>query len=638
MAPSVRLTPPLHADETPTSFVSRLAARNGTSMRTFCRDYEIAFQGVVDGNAETLNYVAALARADPETLRDAAFVKKGTRRRTYRGIDLHDSVLRRERIALCAVCALADIESYPSLRPNAAVYGRAIWLLNPLRTCPTHKVPLTLLSMDMKRMHDFAYYLAAAVPDLEQLAASNVRRDLSGLEAYTLRRLRGTASSPLLDPLPLAAAVRLCKTAGAVLLSGPKVDIKILSGEDEHAAANAGFEAISDGPDAFRSLLDRLIEAKGPRARKDSPAVTFGRLYVLLRTRTDGDPAYNTVRDIMARHAIDNFALAAGHDLFGKTVKRRVVHSVHTLAKEHAIHPKRLRKHLKAAGLLSEDQAARSDNNVLIDADRAAGLARRLSGTLPLVEARKHINAPRAQMDVLIKAGIIIARECTNGTGARKRYAVADLDDLIERMAGLGPARGQRPGSPCTIPEATKRCCCSAADVVRLILDGKIRTVKGPARGYMGILVDAIAVRKLVRGAETGARSLRDTARAIGTSDLVLDALIAAGHIAAQTGTNAVNRCPQTLVADDEIQRFEAKFASLWALSKEFGMFMATLKSELDRAGVAPAFDPTVIGARFYRRGDADKVEAAVRRKRPVPKADGRAGPRTTASRTPSRS
>jgi hypothetical protein len=612
MAPSFRLTAPLHADETPTSFVSRLAARNGTSMRIFCRDYDIPFQGVVDGNAETLKHVGTLARADPETLRDAAFVKYGTRRRTYRGIELHDSVLRRERIALCAVCALADIEAHPSLRPNAAVYGRAIWLLDPLRTCPTHKVPLTLLPGAPQKTHDFAHHAGAAVPGLPQIAASGVRRELGGLEAYALSRLAGAASSPLLDPLPLAAAVRLCRTTGAVLLWGPKVGIKILSVEDEHAAGNAGFEAVSGGPDAFRSLLDRLTQAKGPRARNDGPAVTFGRLYTLLGTLPSHDPAYDAVREIMRRYTIDNFALAAGHHLFGKTVKRRVVHSVHTLAKEHAIHPKRLRKHLKAAGLITEDQAAKSDNNVLMDADRSAELGRRLSGTIPLAEAMKHLNAPRAQMDVLIKAGIITARERATDTGARNRYAVADLDDLLERIAARGPARGHRPGSPCTIPAAAKRCCCSAADVVRLVLDRKIRTVKGPARGYMGVLVDAIAVRKLVRGPETTAQSLRDAARVIGTSDPVLEALIAGGHIAVHTGANAVNRCPQTLVADDEIQRFKAKFVSLWTLSKETGTFIATMKSKLDRAGIAPAFDPVVISARFYHRCDAAKVSRAL--------------------------
>lgn len=607
-APGFRLTVAVHADETPASFVSRLAARNGTSMRIFCHDFGIPFQGIVDGDDPTLERVAALARVDIETLRRSAFVKSGPKRYLHRGIELHDGALCRTRAALCPACALSDIKAHPKLRPSAAMYGRANWLLDPLRTCPEHRMPLILLPIDASKTHDFAYHSAIAAPDLAQLAASSAQRDLGALEKYTLARLEGAASSPLLDPMPLAAAVRLCRTAGAVLLWGPKVDIKILAGDAELTAGNAGFEAISAGPEAFRALLDRLAEVRDPRERNDSPGVAFGRLYVLLRSLTQADPTYDPIRGIMRAHAIDNFALAAGHDLFGEPVERRAVHSVHSLAKEHAIHPKRLRKHLKDAGLVAEDQQAKSDNNVLIDADKASELARRVSGTLPLTEAIRHINAPRAQIDALIKAEILCPRERTNGTGAHKRYAVADLDDLLERLTARGPARGHKAGSPCTIPAAAKRCCCSAADIVRLILDGKLRTSRGAGRGYMGILVDAVAVRKLVRGPETGALSLRDTARAIGTSDLALEALIAAGHVAAYTGTNPVNRCPQTLVAEAELERFKAKFVSLWALSRKRRIHIATLRSKLDDAGVGPAFDSAAVRARFYRRSDVDKV------------------------------
>lgn len=160
-----------------------------------------------------------------------------------------------------------------------------------------------------------------------------------------------------------------------------------------------------------------------------------------------------------------------------------------------------------------------------------------------------------------------------------------------------------------SIPTAAKRCCCSAAEIVRLILDGKVRTTRSSHRlGYMGVLVEASAVLKAVRGPETDALSLRNAARAIGTSDPALEALIASGHITAFTGINGVNRCAQTLIAANELKRFKASFVSLWALSKERGLYIATLKGKLDRAGVMPAFDPVAIGARFYRRSDANRA------------------------------
>lgn len=88
---------------------------------------------------------------------------------------------------------------------------------------------------------------------------------------------------------------------------------------------------------------------------------------------------------------------------------------MHTLAKETSVHPKRLRKHLRAAGLVTDAQTAMSDNNIRIDADRAIQIARELSSTLSLAEAMKHFNAPRAQMEVLIKTGIVKPQQRMTG-------------------------------------------------------------------------------------------------------------------------------------------------------------------------------------------------------------------------------
>jgi len=324
---------------------------------------------------------------------------------------------------------------------------------------------------------------------------------------------------------------------------------------------------------------------------------------------TRDDPAYDAVRDVVRQHALDNFVLARGRDLIGETIERRRIHSVHTLAKEHAIHPKTLRKHLRAAGLVTATHADMSDNNVRIAADAAIEIARQISGTLSLAEAMAHIHAPRAQMDVLIKAAIVTPQQRVTGFGAQNRYATADLDALMARLTANARSAGRNDTRLCQIPTAAKRCCCSAAEIVRLVLDGKLRTAKSPHRlGYMGVLVDAGAVLKAVRGPETDALSLRNAARAIGTCDPALEALIAGGHIAAFTGINAVNRCPQTLVANKELKRFKARFVSLWALSKERGTYIATLKSKLDRAGIEPAFDPVAIGTRFYARRDVNET------------------------------
>ena len=93
-------------------------------------------------------------------------------------------------------------------------------------------------------------------------------------------------------------------------------------------------------------------------------------------------------------------------------------------------------------------------------------------------------------------------------------------------------------------------------------------------------------------------------AKLLGTHDGVVASLIAAGHLASYRSLNAVNRCPQTLVARKEIKKFKATYVSLHALAKKRKIFIGTMRNMLEAAGVAPAFDPKEVGATFYRRSE----------------------------------
>lgn len=153
---------------------------------------------------------------------------------------------------------------------------------------------------------------------------------------------------------------------------------------------------------------------------------------------------------------------------------------------------------------------------------------------------------------------------------AQARYVVADLDTFLARLRSNPRKDRSRRPALCNIPDAARSACRSAAEVVGLVLEGRLATaVSKQVRGYMGILVDPKAVVRAVRGAETGGVSLRMAAREIGTAEAVLSALIAYGHLPSFTGINPVNQCPQKLIAPDEIRKFNATCVSLWALSKE---------------------------------------------------------------------
>jgi hypothetical protein len=193
----------------------------------------------------------------------------------------------------------------PSQHSSKQGYGRVAWLINAVRTCPEHEMALVEVSEDLQSssLHDFAVHVTPALPRLAALSAGAARRELGPLENYALAKLGGKTPCPPLDGMSLHAAVRLCETAGAVALFGPKVNLRKLSETDGLAAGGQGFADLASGPDGLAALLDRLKAGVGPRDRQDGPAVAFGRLYTLLSITTklaEYDP-FRSVASICGR-------------------------------------------------------------------------------------------------------------------------------------------------------------------------------------------------------------------------------------------------------------------------------------------------------------------------------------------------
>lgn len=601
----LRLTVPLHVDETAVSFVSRLAARNGcTSARSFCLDWGPRFQDVVNGDTSTLSAIAELGGVPATALQDAAFVATAPATWSYRGEALVRPSLRRARVAICAACAIADIKNAPDLKPRFAIYGRPAWLIDAIKTCPVHELGLSIVSEDLgpQRLHDFVVHVAPAIDRLPQLAAAAPRRPIGALEHYILSRLDGQQSLDLLDHMPLHAAIRLCETSGAVSLFGPKADHRKLSEDQWLAAGGRGCTDLAGGPEAVRRTLDSLKAAHGGHDRQDGPHVSFGQLYDLLNA-TRKDPAYAPVRDLVESYIRENFALQPRHQVFGKRLKTRLKHSVHTLAKKSGIHPKRLRKHLLAAGLIDQAQASLSDHNVLFDAAAGAWIATELVDTVSLPAAREHLNVPRSQMDVLLKHGFVKPAGGMAEFGGYERYSLSELNGFLSQLLRKARPVTRLPARAANIPDAARHACCSAAEVVRLIIDGQVEVLRlRSTRGYMAVHVIVRHVLDAVRGPETGL-SIRKVATRLHTSDRVVEALIKHKHLDSLTGLNPVNRCPQVLVSVEEIEKFESGFVSLYALARQLQRSPARTRAALDAAAIHPAFDPTRVKATFYCRG-----------------------------------
>lgn len=600
----LRLTLPYGSGEAPTSFASRLAMRNGcATVRDFCLDIGVQFQHIVDGQAPALRKLAELSAANPTDLISHAITKAGDGY-LFRGQQLTKLAVPRSRVRVCPACLLQDLkeENGPvEVRP----YGRSIWQLDAIRTCAVHGLGLTqIASTSGTQTHDFAVVAAAVVQDLEHLADTGERRDPSKLERYLFARLQKAPVAPSwLDDMPFYAAGRICEVVGAIALYGARLGMPDMTSTQWYDAGDAGFEIMSGGRESLLSFLVRA-RAQAKRSKRGcGRRAGLGRLYNWLNQTKD--PAYKPVRDAVRRHLIEISPLGRGDAVFDAPVENRQVHSIRSAARETGVHPKRLRKLLYAAGFLQESDLPLADNQVRIPAHEVQEFLDKVANSMTLRAAAWYLNASRLQVSLLVRSGFI--RPLVGYENGTTDYAIpkSELDRFLSRLLAAQKDLGYQPGFE-SIPDAARSACCSAAEIVEMILNGRLTTIgRQPGLlGYESVRVDVQETRLLVRRAHHGGLSLRQVEQRMNCSTRAVKALVDHGHLESAIARNPVNRCPQRVVYPAALARFQNEFISLHSLAKERGLHFLVLKESLEKVGVQPAFDPDEVFATLYRRSD----------------------------------
>lgn len=216
------------------------------------------------------------------------------------------------------------------------------------------------------------------------------------------------------------------------------------------------------------------------------------------------------------------------------------------------------------------------------------------------------LNAPRVQIRMLFEQGFIKPFVVGGKQVRSHAFSRSDLEAFLARLLdGAVPVAALTPDHA-NLPDAGRQACCSAAEIVKLILDGRLRWVgklEGET-GYLSTIVSVDEVRSCVRLDDHGGISLRQVEKRLQTGTNAVKALIRDGHLPAREAVNPTNRCPQTIVTPGDLADFQATFVSLTEVAKERGVASRAMMRILREAGVGFAFDPDVLEGHFYRRAD----------------------------------
>lgn len=289
---------PFHPDETPFSWVARLAALHiGGTAGALLLDLGCRPHRLLRGDVTTVRQICDLVgeEADP----------------VLHNLIRHDSAhvfsLRTERFTpafvlsagthFCPLCLLEDENT-----GNAAAQRRErlSWRLRHVRTCPRHHTSLALRAFKQVGAQDLSCTVPETGAAMEQLARRVVSRAPSALQDYSLNRLQGLPGPAWLDTQTLEQAVRATEMLGMVMRFGAYASPHDLRESDWDLAGREGWEWTSRGETGLREAFAHL-QATTPRTiRMNGPGSAFGSLYRWLDLgghRMDRGPIRRVLRE-----------------------------------------------------------------------------------------------------------------------------------------------------------------------------------------------------------------------------------------------------------------------------------------------------------------------------------------------------
>ena len=339
--------------------------------------------------------------------------------------------------------------------------------------------------------------------------------------------------------------------------------------------------------------------------------MAFGSLYRFLKPGHVNrchpkDQAFAKVRTLVADFIRDHYPLGPGDLVFGEPVTERILHSVQTLSVKTGLNPVRLRKLVFASGLVSTEQAAFSNHNIIFSAAAGLSAVEKAKGAMTLPAVARYLGASLPDARTLYLQQFIRPFTPAGALHLKPRFAAADLDEFLLKLTeDARRVRQQKPGQV-SIVAAARRAHCAKPLILRMILDKELDWVGrlDGVRGYASVLVNLDEIKSKVHCADYGGLGSRETALALKTSDWVAAALIAEGHLKKVKLTRPVSRYKREVVMPEEIERFRKDYVSAWELQGDLKKHVSVVKRDLAARGIKPAFDPKKVRAVFYRRGD----------------------------------
>ncbi|PZX10101.1 TniQ protein [Palleronia aestuarii] len=576
--------------ETLPSFVSRMAAKNFTSVMEFAQDMGFTFRAVLLLDPAVLDSIARLGGLDDDRMADLVSwtgTAIGDVRTTFRSEVFVSRALRNPQVRGCPICLREDADAHDG-RAVEAMAMRGHWQLRHAMTCVAHDHPLIPLWQrgPVPERFDTVARLAEIEGDIRSGALDRRRRTPTAYDLWLDARLATGDDGTWLAGHPLYAGTTFCHLLGQALLRlGDHVDTE--ETEAQWIAHDLGFQVARGGETAIANALAHL--AANTDHYNDLPNKTFKPLYHRLSTDLRDDPDFAPFRALMRDRILATWPMAAGDDVLGERLEVRRLHSLRSAAREIGVGSQFLEQFLVRHGAIAPDDD-RPDTRKTFDAAAYADLLAEIPTLVGPKEMRRAISATLPQFRALVDAGLLVPR--IDISTVKFPWRLSDgarlLDLLRAGATRIDPADRDWEH----INRARIRTGVDLRRIVEAIEEKRLRVGHRPdLAGYAGIFVcrNDVDVLKDHRSRRQRPEfpSAGEFGRSIGLRNRAdFQRLVDDGHTPGTPLPNPRTHRVHVYITEEDAAAFHAKFMTISTIIRETGLHRNSANSLIEKRGV----------------------------------------------------
>ncbi len=595
------VTLPHHDDEAAIDLVARLATVNGyPSLREFLAHTETTASAIVHGETDALSLVSEWSAVPVATLGKLAVRVSGAGGTWQMGCATLSKEMRLGRLQrFCAHCVLED-RANGTGRLASRAYRRAWWSIRGIEGCPAHGCTLTEVAVDAASdVHDFPQFVKANLGLIEYAAAAPVTSRQPRLDKYLRDRVFLNGGDGFLDRLDAHVAAEFSRYLGDLLvLHDVRAWMPVATDLREW-----GFNLAVKGEVEIQRLVADIIDRKRPTTQYIE--FVLGPMVKWLR-RNAAKEAYRPVIDLMQEILERNMPFGEGHIIFN-AVQARHLYCVNSAHADYGITKDRVRVLMKANDPGFRDGLP--DSRTYFDAAALRPILEAARSTLTSKQAGAALGLRDERVHDLLDAGIIEQVETrSDAERAYTRIRRSAVEELVQRLTE-NTTTVTRDAGHLSLADAARTWRRPFHTLVSMILEGSLErfVLPGNAPVFQRLRVSPRALVSPLAGGDDELMRLKEAELALGTTTSTIADLLKRGYLRQRTLRRETGRTVK-FIERQSLSEFHATYVSLTEIAQSRKGYRAAIKAELDKAGIAPIFEPEGFIARFYRRSEITRI------------------------------